>query len=93
MPQYAMLLYYPRERYWDTPEDAEFSAVYYALKAEAARAGVLRGGQALQPAVTATTITVAGGPGGDIICRTKDHRGGHAQRRGDVHRAGIVGQV
>ena len=66
MAQYAMLLYYPRDRYWDAPEDAEFSAVYYALKAEAARAGVLRGGEALQPAVTATTITVADGPGGDV---------------------------
>ena len=34
----------------------------------------------------------AGGAGGGIVGRAENRDGGHAQRGGDVHRAGIVGQ-
>ena len=32
MALYAMLLYYPQDRYWDSPEDARLSAVYNTVK-------------------------------------------------------------
>lgn len=66
MAMYAMLLYYPQDQYWDSPDDAQFSAVYDTIKQDAAQQGVLRGGEALHPASMATTITVADGPGSDV---------------------------
>jgi hypothetical protein len=65
MALYAMLLYYPQDRYWDSPEDARLSAVYNTVKQEAIEAGIMRGGEALHPVSMTTTITVADGPGGD----------------------------
>lgn len=66
MALYAMLMYYPRDRYWDSPEDTRLSAVYDEIKQAAAQAGILRGGEALYPVSMTTTITVADGPGGDV---------------------------
>ena len=67
MALYATLLYYPEDRYWTSPEEEEFSAGYGELGAAAGAAGVLRGGEALHPASMATTITVDGGKGGELM--------------------------
>ena len=67
MALYAALLYYPADSYWTTPEEEKFSAGYNDFAAAAAAAGVLRGGEALHPLDTATTITVADGLGGDVM--------------------------
>jgi hypothetical protein len=67
MALYTALLYYPADSYWTTPEEEKFSAGYNNFAAAAAAAGVLRGGEALHPLDTATTITVADGLGGDVM--------------------------
>ncbi len=67
MALYAMLLYYPEDQYWTAPEESEFSPGYGEFGAAAAAAGVLRGGEALHPVDSATTITVQGGKGGDVV--------------------------
>jgi hypothetical protein len=67
MALYAALLYYPADRYWTTPEEIVHAPEYDLFGKEAAEAGVLRGGQALHPATMSTTITVAGGAGGDVV--------------------------
>jgi hypothetical protein len=67
MALYAALLYYPADRYWTTPEEMVHTPEYNLFGKAAVEAGVLRGGQALHPAGTATTITVAGGEGGDVV--------------------------
>jgi len=67
MALYAALLYYPADRYWTTPEEMKFSDAYGEFGAAAGAAGVLRGGEALHPAASSTTITVKGGKGGDLV--------------------------
>jgi len=68
MALYAALLYYPEERYWTNPKEAEaVLPEYRKFHAAAIAAGVERGAQALHPVGTATTITVAGGKGGDVM--------------------------
>jgi hypothetical protein len=67
MALYAALLYYPADRYWTEPEEQQFSPAYGEFGSAAATAGVLRGGEALHPSGTATTITVAEGKGGDVV--------------------------
>jgi hypothetical protein len=67
MALYAALLYYPADHYWTTPEEKQYSAEYGEFGAKAGAAGVLRGGEALHPHTTATTITVKGGKGGDLV--------------------------
>lgn len=68
MALYAALLYYPADTYWTTPAERQFSPQYADFSMEAAEAGVLRGGGALHPADSATTITIAGGEaGGDVV--------------------------
>jgi len=67
MALFATLLYYPEDRYWTTPEEAEFSPGYGEFGQAAGAAGVLRGGEALHPASMATTITVQGGKGGEVV--------------------------
>jgi hypothetical protein len=66
MALYAALLYYPKDSYWTTPEEAEFSPGYGEFGEAAGAAGVLRGGEALHPPTMATTITVAESKGGEI---------------------------
>jgi hypothetical protein len=67
MALYATLLYYPEDQYWTAPEESAFAPAYGEFGAAAAAAGVLRGGEALHPADLATTITVRGGKGGDVV--------------------------
>lgn len=63
MALYAALLYYPENRYWTGPQEAEYSPAYGEFGAAAGVAGVLRGGEALHPTAPATTITVDRRPG------------------------------
>ena len=66
MALYATLLYYPADAYWTTPDELVYSPLYADFGKEADAAGVLRGGQALHPVESATTITVAEGRGGAV---------------------------
>lgn len=69
MPRYAALIYGAVEAETEgTPEEwATVMADYMAFGENAGAAGVIGGGEALQPTTTATTITVKGGKGGDMI--------------------------
>src|SRR3954471_13973266 len=64
MPQYAALIYVP-DRDWSAPENAETTKQYREFGTNAAEA--IRGGAALYPTSTATTVTVRGGRGGDVV--------------------------
>jgi len=64
MPQYAALIYVP-DLDWSAPENAEVTKQYGEFGASAADA--IRGGAALYPTSTATTVTVRGGRGGDVV--------------------------
>lgn len=65
MTTYAALLYYTRDYDWTAPEQADVMKEY----AEFGRAAeqVIRGGAALQPTTTATTVSVTGGRAGDVV--------------------------
>ncbi len=68
MPQYAALIYEQGDPDWstlDTPDKQQTMAEYGAFGATAA--AVLRGGAALYPTTTATTVQVKGGKGGDVV--------------------------
>ncbi len=62
MAVYAALLYMPEGSDWLTPEVRAEHRDFGTAAAEA-----IRGAAALYPASSATTITVAGGPGGDVM--------------------------
>jgi hypothetical protein len=64
MPQYAALTY-TRDVDWTNPEYAQDMKEYTEFGAAAA--AVIRGGAALYPTATATTVRVTGGKGGDIV--------------------------
>ncbi len=64
MPQYAALIY-SADVDWSQPEHAATTAEYAAF-GEAA-AAVIRGGAALYPTSTATTVQVHGGKGGEVV--------------------------
>jgi hypothetical protein len=64
MTQYAALIY-DIDVDWTLPEYADVSKEYSAFS-EAASAA-LRGGAALYPTNTATTVKVRGGKGGDVV--------------------------
>ncbi len=64
MPQYAAIIY-SRDVDWTLPEFAEETADYAAFGQSAA--AILRGGAALYPTSTATTVRVQGGKGGDVV--------------------------
>ena len=68
MAQYAALIYEQGDPDWsslDTPEKQEVMGDYGAFGATAA--AVLRGGAALYPTTTATTLQVKGGEGGEVV--------------------------
>lgn len=68
MPRYAVLIYEAGDPDWsvlDTPEKRETMGEYGAFNATAA--AVLRGGAALYPTTTATTVRVSGGRGGAVV--------------------------
>jgi hypothetical protein len=69
MALYATLLYLPAAEYWTDQQEQvrRPSAPYAEFMAEATAAGVIKGGEALFPPDTATTIRVSGGKGGDVI--------------------------
>lgn len=64
MPTYAALIY-GEDADWADPAYADQTAEYAAFGETAGP--FIRGGAALQPTSTATTIAVKGGKGGDIV--------------------------
>jgi len=64
MPQYAAILY-TADVDWTAPEQQAEMAEYGAFGQAAA--AVMRGGAALYPTSTATTVRVTGGKGGDVL--------------------------
>ncbi|HEY3751168.1 MAG TPA: YciI family protein [Pseudonocardiaceae bacterium] len=64
MPQYVAILY-TADVDWTLPEYSQEMKGYQEF-GEAA-AAVIRGGNALYPTATATTVRVNGGKGGDVI--------------------------
>lgn len=64
MALYAVLLYYGEDGGWVSREHL---AEHSGFLADPAAGDVVRGWQALCPASTATTITVEGGVGGDVL--------------------------
>lgn len=64
MPTYAALIY-SSDLDWTAPEHGDIMADYQEFGQAAA--AVIRGGEALYPTNTATTVRVRGGKGGDIV--------------------------
>lgn len=64
MALYAAIIY-TRDADWTSPEEGAAMAEYGAFGAAAA--AVIRGGAALYPTATATTVQVAGGKGGEVV--------------------------
>lgn len=64
MPQYAAILY-THDMDWTAPEQQDVMGEYGAFSQVAA--AVMRGGAALYPTSTATTVRVQGGKGGDVL--------------------------
>ena len=64
MPSYVALTY-TADVDWSAPEQAEEMAEYREFGRAAA--AVIRGGSALYPTATATTVRVRGGRGGDVV--------------------------
>jgi hypothetical protein len=64
MPQYAALTY-TRDVDWTAPEQAEDMTAY--MKFGEDHAASIRGGAALHPTSTATTVRVTGARGGDVV--------------------------
>jgi hypothetical protein len=64
MPSYVALTY-TADVDWSAPEQAEEMAEYGEFGKAAA--AVIRGGTALYPTATATTVRVRGGKGGDVV--------------------------
>lgn len=68
MPQYAALIYEAGDPDWsqlDSPEKRSMMQEYRRFGAEAA--AIIRGGAALYPTSTATTVQLRGGKGGDVV--------------------------
>jgi len=64
MPKYVALLY-TEDADWTQPQYADVMKDYVEFGEAAAT--VIRGGDALYPTATATTVRVTGGKGGDIV--------------------------
>jgi hypothetical protein len=64
MPQYVAMTY-TKDVDWSDPQQAAEMAEYGEFNQIAA--AVMRGGAALYPTATATTVRVQGGKGGDVI--------------------------
>ena len=69
MPRYAALIYGAAEDEGQgTPEQwATIMTEYTEFGEKAAAAGVMAGGEALEPTSTATTVSVQGGKGGEVV--------------------------
>src|SRR5687768_9208774 len=85
MLQYLALIYGPADQQAVRPEDfqGEMMADYAEFGTDAGAAGVMLGGNALQSTETATTVSVLGGKGGEIVttdgpfAETKEVLGGY----------------
>lgn len=64
MPQYAALIY-SRDVDWSSPDEGESMKQYGEFGEE--NGSFLRGGAALHPTSTATTVRVTGGRGGEVV--------------------------
>lgn len=64
MPQYAALIY-TADVDWSAPEHAEVTSQYGEFGQAAA--AVIRGGAALYPTSTATSVRVQNGKGGEVL--------------------------
>jgi hypothetical protein len=64
MPMYAAIIY-SQDADWTQPEHAGVMTDYNEFGAAAA--AVIKGGAALYPTATATTVRVNGGKGGDVL--------------------------
>lgn len=64
MPQYVAIVY-SQDVDWSAPEHAAEMAEYGEFGQAAA--AIIRGGAALYPTATATTVRVAGGKGGEVL--------------------------
>ncbi len=64
MPQYMAILY-TEDLDWSAPENADTTKQYGTFGQEAT--GQIRGGAALFPTSTATTVRVKGGKGGEVV--------------------------
>jgi hypothetical protein len=64
MPQYAALIY-SQDLDWSAPEQADTTKQYAEFGQETAP--MIRGGAALYPTSTATTVRVVGARGGDVV--------------------------
>ena len=69
MPKYAALIYSDAAAEGQgTPEEwAAIMAEYTEFGDAAGAAGIVAGGEALEPTATATTIRIQGGKGGDVM--------------------------
>jgi hypothetical protein len=85
MPQYLALIYGPADQQAIRPEDfqGQMMAEYSEFHEAAGPAGVMAGGNALHHTDTATTVSVLGGKGGEVIttdgpfAETKEVLGGY----------------
>ena len=85
MPQYLALIYGPADQQALRPEDFEGQMMsdYNDFHEAAGPAGVIAGGNALYHTDTATTVSVLGGKGGEIVttdgpyAETKEVLGGY----------------
>ena len=85
MPQYLALIYGPADQQASRPEDfqGEMMAEYGEFGEAAGAAGVIAGGNALHHTDTATTVSVLGGKGGEVVttdgpfAETKEVLGGY----------------
>jgi hypothetical protein len=66
MPTYIALTYTPDVDWTQPPPEFAGEMKEYTAFAEGA-AAVIKGGNALYPTATATTVRVSGGKGGDVI--------------------------
>jgi hypothetical protein len=64
MPQYAAIIY-NADLDWTAPEQSDVMAEYQAFSQSVA--SIMRGGAALYPTATATTVRVEGGKHGDVV--------------------------
>lgn len=65
MPQYAAIIYSARDADWSSPDEADTIKDYTEFGANAA--AHIRGGAALFPTATATTVRVTGARGGEVV--------------------------
>ena len=85
MPQYLALIYGPADQQAVNPDDfgGDVMADYVEFGEAAGAAGVVVDGNALQSTDTATTVSVLGGKGGEIVttdgpfAETKEVLGGY----------------